>query len=70
MFFKLQNYIDYAHDLLQHFVLSFKLIYGMQNVSHNVHKLIHLAQDVRKFGTLDCFSAFKYEIIYKSLKRY
>lgn len=66
---KLQNYIDYAHDLLQHFISSFKLIYGMQNVSHNIHGLIHIAQDVKKFGTLDCFSAFKYENYLQRFKK-
>lgn len=71
---KLRDLIDYAHDLLLHFVSSFKLLYGVHNVSHNVHGLIHLIQDVRRFGTLDCFSAFKYEnylqIFKKLLKKH
>lgn len=38
-------------------------------VSHNIHGLIHVVQDVRKFGILDCFSAFKYENYLQRFKR-
>lgn len=65
----LRNFIDYAHDLLQHFVSSFKLLYGTHNVSHNVHGLNHIVQDVRKLGTLDCFSAFKFENYLQTFKK-
>ncbi|XP_070159008.1 uncharacterized protein [Polyergus mexicanus] len=66
---KLQDFIDYAHDLLQHFVSSFKLLYSVHNISHNIHGLIHIVQDVKKFGTLDYFSSFKYENYLQTLKK-
>jgi len=71
---KFQYFIDYVQQLLQHFVSSFALLYGVHNISHNVHGLIHLVQDVKKFGPLDCFSSFRYEnylqIFKKLLKRH
>lgn len=53
--------ITYAENLLYHFVKSFELIYGEKYMSHNVLCLIHLAEDVRFYGSLDEFSAFKFE---------
>lgn len=31
------------------------------NVTHNVHNLLHIVEDVRKFGPLDKFGAFRFE---------
>ncbi|XP_031348731.1 uncharacterized protein LOC116174854 isoform X1 [Photinus pyralis] len=53
------NYIVYAENLLIHFVQSFGIIYGNDKISHNVHNLIHIADDAKKFGSLDNFSAFR-----------
>jgi len=53
--------IDYAEGLLNFYVRSFKQLYGSAYVSHNIHGLTHLADDVRRFGHLDKFSTFKYE---------
>ena len=38
-------------------------------VVYNVHNLVHLPDDVRKFGPLDSFSAFAFENFLRSLKR-
>lgn len=65
---ELQELLEYSEELLKHFVTSFGLIYGIDNVSHNIHGLIHLVQDVKKFGPLDNFSAFKYENFLQTLK--
>lgn len=35
----LRDFIDYAHDLFQYFILSFKLLYGTHNVPHNIYDL-------------------------------
>jgi hypothetical protein len=59
----------YAHQLLQHFVTSFKTIYGHHHVSHNVHGLLHIVQDVRNFGSLDMFSTFKFENFMQKMKK-
>jgi len=59
----------YANDLLTYFVKTFKMLYGKTNVVYNVHNLIHLSQDVRKYESLDTFSAFPFENYLKILKR-
>lgn len=61
--------INDAEEYLKQFVISFENIYGKHLVSYNVHNLLRISNDVRKFGTLDTFSAFKYENYYmKSIK--
>jgi len=53
--------IDYAQSLLEYFVNTFTQIYGEQYVSHNIHNLLHICADVKKYGPLDEFSAFPFE---------
>lgn len=59
-------------ELLKYFVNTFPLLYGDEQVSYNIHGLIHLASDSLKLGHLDDFSAFRFEnrlgIIKQSLK--
>lgn len=62
-------YVNYAEELLLHFVQSFQIIYGKSKVSHNVHNLLHICDDVRKFGNLDEFSAFRFESFMSTIKR-
>lgn len=65
---KVEN-IQYAKELLQHFVKCFQIIYGKKYVSHNVHNLLHLANDVETFGPLDEFSAFRFENYLSKIKK-
>ncbi|XP_071639678.1 uncharacterized protein [Temnothorax longispinosus] len=65
---KIEN-IQYARELLQHFVKCFQIIYGKKYVSHNVHNLLHLADDAEKFGPLDNFSAFRFENYLSTIKK-
>nr|CAI5830353.1 unnamed protein product [Callosobruchus analis] len=44
-----------------YFVQKFPYIFGTEYVTYNVHNLIHLAEDVKTHGSLDSFSAFKFE---------
>ncbi|XP_072760814.1 LOW QUALITY PROTEIN: uncharacterized protein [Anoplolepis gracilipes] len=55
------TFLTYAHSLLLWFVSNYGTIYGKEYLSHNVHNLIHIANDVKTFGYLDNFSCFKYE---------
>lgn len=55
------RFINYVEALLSNFVTSFEILYGKQYVSHNVHNFLHLCSDVRIFGPLDNFSAFRFE---------
>lgn len=70
---KYNDSIDYAHSLLQYFVETFKILYGQENMSHNIHNLMHLSNDVRHHGALDDFSAFPFEnflqTILKSIRK-
>lgn len=61
--------IEYAHSLLIYYVKKFKYFYGENNVTYNVHNLIHIADDVKNYGTLDSFSAFKFENFMHELKK-
>lgn len=51
----------YSHSLLEYFVENFEVFYNRENISYNVHGLLHLFLDVQQYGPLDNFSAFKYE---------
>ncbi|KAE8740594.1 hypothetical protein FOCC_FOCC013894 [Frankliniella occidentalis] len=62
-------YGSYAKELLKFYVKEFKRLYGSKFVSHNVHSLIHLSDDVEKFGPLDSLSAFKFENFLQILKK-
>ncbi|KYN08255.1 hypothetical protein ALC62_00766 [Cyphomyrmex costatus] len=57
----IEKYIDYAHELLMYFVSEFGNLYGYKYINHNIHNLIHLTSDVRKFDSLDKFSCFPFE---------
>ncbi|XP_041942160.1 uncharacterized protein LOC121705313 [Alosa sapidissima] len=63
-----KHYCDYAENVLRVFVQNFPVIYG-DFVVYNVHNLIHLASDVRKFGPLPQISAFPFENFLHKLKR-
>ncbi|KAK7583758.1 hypothetical protein V9T40_004721 [Parthenolecanium corni] len=61
-----ENQIDddtlaYVEQLCRKFVVDFADFYGQQYVSHNVHNLIHLVDDVRRFGNLYNFSCYPFE---------
>lgn len=67
---KLLIHLNYARQLLlKHFVICFKIIYGPQYVSYNVHGLIHLANDVELHGPLDSFSSFQFENYMQQIKK-
>ncbi|KAL2082539.1 hypothetical protein ACEWY4_022357 [Coilia grayii] len=62
------HYCDYAEKVLKVFVQNFSAIYG-DFIVYNVHSLLHLADDVRKFGPLTQISAFPFENFLHSLKK-
>ena len=63
------NNSDFAHDLLCLFVTQCETLYEKEFIVYNVHGLVHLADDVSRFGTLDSFSAFPFENYLSQLKR-
>lgn len=60
---------SYAAALLEHFVKCFTIIYGKENVTHNVHGLLHITSDTNIHGPLDHFSAFRFESFMYGLKK-
>jgi len=65
----MQTMVDYAEELLKHFVICTKLIYGPQFMSHNFHNLLHLSDDARKYGNLNSFSNFSSENYLQKIKK-
>lgn len=65
----IQKYADYAHLLLTYFVQNFGKLYGKENISHNVHGLIHVYDDIQIFGNFSRYSAFPFESFLQSLKK-
>lgn len=63
------EYNQYAHDLLQTFVIHFYQVYGDDMAVYNVHCLVHLANEAKKFGSLDNISAFPFENFLSKLKK-
>lgn len=65
-------YNDLANNLLRQFVTEYSDLYGEEYITYNVHGLIHIVQFVKKHGSLDKFSAFKFknylQIIKNTLK--
>ncbi len=65
----LSRYLDFAGQLLQYFVECFAKVYGKEHMVYNVHSLLHLIDDARKYGALDNCSAFKFESYLGKLKK-
>ncbi|XP_011859622.1 PREDICTED: putative nuclease HARBI1 [Vollenhovia emeryi] len=63
----MEQYSDYSNSLLQYFVETFINLYGKENASHNLHHLLHICDDAKKFGTLQEFSAFPFENYLQSI---
>ncbi|KAG5666141.1 hypothetical protein PVAND_017717, partial [Polypedilum vanderplanki] len=59
-----------AKDLLYKFIEEFSFYYGEKNHSFNVHLLLHICDDVIRNGSLDNFSAFKFESYLGKIKSF
>ena len=58
-----------AHLCLTSFVTHCFNLFGLGSMVYNVHGLVHLCEDVRKYGPLDNFSSFPYENYLGKLKK-
>lgn len=65
-----QRFTAYAANLLMKFISDTKNLYGPLILTHNFHSLIHLSADVKNFGSLDNFSAFKFENFLQFFKKH
>lgn len=57
----LNRHRKYANSLLEFFVQQFTSLYGKENLSYNIHGLLHVEDDVKNFGNLNRYSAFPFE---------
>lgn len=57
-----------AKDFSIEYVQNFELIYGFDHVVSNVHNLIHVYDDVKRFGNLNSLSAYPFENGLRELK--
>lgn len=61
--------IDLAHSLLDHFYKLTPQLYPIEICTMNLHSLIHLAQFVRSWGPLWCYSCFGFESMNGHLRK-
>lgn len=61
--------LDFAEQLLVSFVDEYGTLYGKEQVSYNMHGLIHFVDDCQKFGVLNNFSTFYFEKSFQIFKR-
>jgi len=66
----IEKYADYAHSLFKYFVLNFGRLYGKENMSHNIHGLIHIYDDIQIFGNFNKYSAFPFKNFLQNLKNF
>lgn len=50
-----------AEEMLTDYVKHYPNFFGSNNVSYNIHNLLHISDCARQFGHIDEFSAYKYE---------
>lgn len=60
--------VDLAEQLLQIFVSHSIELYGQTFCTYNVHSLLHITDDVKRFGPLDTFSCFPFESFLGQIK--
>ena len=63
----MEEILQYVENLCKTFIRQYQKLYKC-NVVYNIHSLIHIVDDVRKFGVLDSISAFPYESMLGNIK--
>lgn len=56
-----QSSLDIAQLLFEQFEIQFLDLYPDGGLGYNVHGLLHIVADVKLYGTVDSFSAYKFE---------
>ncbi|XP_076080684.1 uncharacterized protein LOC143051667 isoform X1 [Mytilus galloprovincialis] len=64
-----ENYVEYAKELLVYFVSQAQILYGEEILVYNVHSMVHLADDAKEYGCLDNCAAFSFENHMQHLKK-
>jgi hypothetical protein len=63
-----KNKLKFADRLLNYFIQSFGNIYGQHFISHNIHSLLYIVDDYKRFGPLDSCNYFPFENYMQFLK--
>ncbi|XP_041985034.1 uncharacterized protein LOC121737423 [Aricia agestis] len=58
-----------AEIMLKQFVDNYGKFYGQEYITSNVHNLIHVVEEVKRFGTLQSFNAYPFENKLSLIKR-
>lgn len=58
---KYLHFINCAEAMLNHYLELFRHVYGEQYMTSNVHNLVHLVDDVKRYGALSTFSSYPFE---------
>ena len=61
--------VEVSKKYLTAFIKHFEQLFGLRHMVYNIHNLIHLPDDVCKYGYIDKFSAFPFENYLGMLKR-
>jgi len=64
-----RQFHDYAGSLLSSFVHGVVELYGKSELVYNVHCLLHIVDDVTRYGCLDSYSSYPFENKLKDIKR-
>lgn len=66
-----QVYVDFAEKLFAAFVehCAHPTVFGSGFISYNIHSLLHLCDDVRRYGVVENFSGFPFENYLGVIKR-
>lgn len=63
------QFLPVAETMLKHFVDNYAKFYGQEYITSNVHNLIHIVDEVKRFGNLHSFNAYPFENKLSSIKR-
>jgi len=67
--YHLKYFSTVGDSCLKLFVERFKIIYGNNSFSSNVHNLVHLPDDVCRFGVLNTFNTYPFESKLYTIRR-
>lgn len=68
-FFIDRQLMTVAEDMIRDFLLIFRQKYGAHHFSSNLHNLSHIVDEVKRFGPLQNFDAYKFENKLQDIKK-
>ncbi|XP_053671330.1 uncharacterized protein LOC128721585 [Anopheles nili] len=63
-----EQHWEYAGQLLEEFVKKFSTIYDKYHLTTNVHNLLHITAEVRKYGPLSSISSYPFEEKFQNIR--